>query len=376
MKWLLLPDPDLIEVVLSVPAGNHLPGDPLWIEIVAAPGDAKTEILRALDGHPDCLFLSDITRASLISGLQLEGQEASILAQFDRKVVVCKDFTTLLSQPRDQRNAILGQLRDAFDGQASKAFGTGEIKSFRAKFNMLVAVTPVIDYRAASVQALGERFLRFYPPGGESLGKVQRALLNANREPAMRRELAEVTRRVLAGATKKIPHASKAALKIVADLAHLTATSRTDVARNGYTREVLLFPSPEVGTRVAKQLLRLAQGVALLNRRDHLSEHELRIVAKVALGSIPPKRRTLLVALNEAYPEGFVPASALKEKVSLPTGTLNYTLQDLELLGILEEQPAMLKTKKGNIVPTTQWRLFPEWHSRIERAICLAYRGE
>src|SRR5262245_2946594 len=38
-------DTDAIDVVLAIPAGNHLDMDPAWLQLIAAPSSGKTELL-------------------------------------------------------------------------------------------------------------------------------------------------------------------------------------------------------------------------------------------------------------------------------------------------------------------------------------------
>ena len=47
-KWLLLADSWPVYVTLGAIAGNHLPGPPVWLGLIAPPSSAKTEILNAL----------------------------------------------------------------------------------------------------------------------------------------------------------------------------------------------------------------------------------------------------------------------------------------------------------------------------------------
>ena len=85
----------------------------------------------------------------------------SLLPKLDGKVLVIKDFTALLNMPREARQQILGDLRDAYDGNAAKAFGTHvETRRYTSKFGIMAAVTGAIDKHAAVMQQLGERFLK------------------------------------------------------------------------------------------------------------------------------------------------------------------------------------------------------------------------
>ena len=67
-KWLHLPDAMPVLAVLGTVAANQLPGDAVWLGIVAPPSSAKTEILNALRPLPDVYEAATLTPASLLSG--------------------------------------------------------------------------------------------------------------------------------------------------------------------------------------------------------------------------------------------------------------------------------------------------------------------
>jgi len=126
--WLYLEDDTVIDVILAIQVANELRTDPNWMLIIGPPSHAKTELLRSLDGHPKTCFLSNLTPSTLVSGLRFKkGQkDPSLLLTLDGKTLVLKDFTSILSMRSEAQQEILGQLREVYDGQYSKAFGTGK----------------------------------------------------------------------------------------------------------------------------------------------------------------------------------------------------------------------------------------------------------
>ena len=67
--WLLLPDPTPIYAVLGTVAANLLPGDPVWLGLIAPPSSAKTEILNSISGLPNVMQAATLTVAGLLSGV-------------------------------------------------------------------------------------------------------------------------------------------------------------------------------------------------------------------------------------------------------------------------------------------------------------------
>src|SRR5215471_11208153 len=118
---LFIPSEDLdsIDFAFAVVASNGMPGDPLWGLLVDASGGGKTELLRSLRGKPCAFFLSKLTDKTLKSGYrdpQNPGKDPSLLPQLNGKVLIIKDLSPLLSMQRNARNAIVSDLRDAYDG--------------------------------------------------------------------------------------------------------------------------------------------------------------------------------------------------------------------------------------------------------------------
>ena len=109
-----------LDVCLATVATGWTEGDALWVYVVGAPSNGKTELVRAFQGKEnDTYFLSSLTPNSLISGLK-EGKH--LLPGLNRKTLIIKDFTMTLESNRENRDALFGALRDAYDGSFAKAF--------------------------------------------------------------------------------------------------------------------------------------------------------------------------------------------------------------------------------------------------------------
>src|SRR5438552_8227182 len=66
--WLLLKDHTPVLAVLGAIGANYLPGDPVWLALIAPPSSAKTEILNATAGLPHVVRAATVTPAGLLSG--------------------------------------------------------------------------------------------------------------------------------------------------------------------------------------------------------------------------------------------------------------------------------------------------------------------
>lgn len=130
-KWLYLDDDNVLDIVFGVIVANKWDCDPVWLFLVAPPSSGKTEILRTFkksDGAnlPGFYSFSKITDHTLISGLQLGNNRGdySLLPKLDGKVVLIKDFTSVLNMRREARENVFNDLRECHDGYLEKEFGS------------------------------------------------------------------------------------------------------------------------------------------------------------------------------------------------------------------------------------------------------------
>jgi ribosomal protein L37AE/L43A len=340
-KWMNLGDPDVLDVMYGTILANRIPGDPLWTMLVAPSGGGKTECIMSLDGAPLVVSITSLTPHSLLSGSSnFNGSDPSLLPKLNGKVLTIKDLTTLLSMNQVARDEIFGILRDAYDGKTEKAFGTGLIRSYKCQFGILAGVTGVIDTLPQIHVSLGERFIKYRVRqygGVQSTDAVSRVFDNIGHEIQMREELCAASKEVLNYKTDRVPRISPRAKRKLIGMAQLVALLRTPVVRDRYTSDVSYRPSPEVGTRLAKQLTKLALGIAIYRHRPALNKDILRIVARVARDTVPSNNeiavRQLFLRRKEA--ETFT-TKELVGWTRLPSATLTRILEDLALLRIVK----------------------------------------
>lgn len=334
-KYLYLPDPYIVDVVLAVVAGTKiLDTDPLWMFLKGPPGGGKTELLNAVYDHNLTVCVSTLTPAALISGFRDPDNpdaEFSLADQLDGKTLVIKDFTTLLSGHPAARDEIFGILRDMYDGRASKAFGTGK-KEFEGKFNILAGTTSAID-QVWHLSTLGARFLE-YNLTIDRKEQTRRAMAGANNEKEMRESLANAAAGVLAGIPDYVPTIPEAIQEKTLILADLLARCRTYIHRDR-NDVVHTAPEVEVPTRIVKQLLRLGQSLALVRHKQELTEKEFDTMRKVAFDSMPSARRTLVKSLLSVKVSK--EAKYYAKECTISESVIKRHINDLHLLGIVDE---------------------------------------
>jgi hypothetical protein len=369
-RWLHLPDPSPLYVVLATIAANLHPGDPVWLLLVGPPGSGKTELLMPLVGLPDVHSAATLTEASLLSGTPQRDRAKDAKGGLLREIgtfgiIVAKDFGSVLSMHRDARAATLSALREVFDGSWTRHVGTdgGKRLHWAGKVGVLAGCTPTIDNHAAVMAAMGERFVIYRMPETDENAQFARALMHAGHEEAMRAEMGHAVRAVLVG----IDAARNREIDLAGDehtrLMHLVTLAvrcRSAVERDGYTREIELVPEPEAPGRLGLTLARLLAALTAIGvERDQA----WLIVAKVALDSMPKLRRLILEQLAGA--DGPQTTSAVAEALDHPTQTTRRGLEDLTAHGVLHRRAQ----GKGK---STFWTLSDWTRERFGSAGCNA----
>lgn len=346
-KWLHLSSTEPIEVIFGSVFANRLGGDPLWLFLVAPPGSMKSELLMSLAGGPLIHTVSSITPHALISGSNTHGgRDPSLIPRLDGKCLVIKDFTAILELNPLDRNEIFGVLRDAYDGFTEKHFGNGVVRSYRSNFGLIAGVTTKIESFAEYSSSLGERFLKYRIIMDEPTKAVSRALENVNQSEQMRKELNEIACQTLDYKLDYLPELKQEHKDKIIMLAEWCSLMRGVVSRNRYTGEVLFKPMTEVGTRLAKQLTKLALGISIFKREKKVSNESFEAVLATALSTLPDRIEEIVKQLYLHDGRGRVPEIA--EWSRFPVSTVRRVLKDLAMLNIIEYQ-GQIRVLNGNI---------------------------
>lgn len=346
-KWLHITDEDVLEIIFAFSLSEKLPGDPLWLFLIAPPGGCKTEILRAMDGR-DYYHLSDLTAKTFVSGLMLgKGDERrkidDLLPQLHQKLLIFKDFTTVLEKNRDERQEIIAQLREIYDGSYAKKFGTMDRKvRYTSRFGLLAGVTPIIDRHWKLMQQLGERFLK-YRWDEDADATTRRAQRNEGDEAMMRAEIHDAVMGFLLHL--EVPESVAFGEELLEPLilaAKFLADLRTPVSIHAGQSDFYydFIPTPERPTRLVKQLKKLCKALAVVRGRDRVTREDLLVAVKVAFSTAPQDRLAVLRAVQQhqtASIDGCTVAQ-IKKDVQLPESSIRNIVQQLVILRLLYEQ--------------------------------------
>ena len=331
-RWLWIEDEEGIRITIATAIAAMMPGDPIWLFVIDPPGALKTEICRSLTGSR-VYSVDALTPQSLISGFRAKkGERIDILPDLDGKVLIIKDFTTILNQPERIRDELLSKLRAAFDGSLEQAFGSGvKKKGYQATFGIIAAVTPVIEIYYKIHSLLGERFISV-KTGYNRQEAVKSALKQSGKEAQMRDEIRQTARAMLDFYEVECRHTNLYLtnwdIDKIAALGESVAILRSSVARD-YQRAVLYNPEAEVGTRLSKQFFRLGQALEVLGHYDYSA------IKRCGWDCVSSSRKRILECLSML---GETSTSELSEITRLSRNMVLTEGENLWLLEVLERK--------------------------------------
>jgi hypothetical protein len=372
-KWFYLPDPGPVEIVLGTVAANHLLGDPVWMLLVGGPSSGKTEPINAASDLDKVIPVSTLTEAALLSASPQKERTRHSTGGLLRQVgafgiLAVKDFTSVLSMNRNTRPALLGALREIYDGSWVRYVGTdgGQTLSWKGKAGLIGGVTSAIDSAHAVMGAMGERFMlyRLGPTDGKK--QSEKVMEGIGREQEMRRELAAAMKEFFDHVRLGETNGEACRGEWITSLANLTAVCRSVVDRDSYKREIELIHDREAPGRLTRCLSQLAAGLYSIGLN---SKRVQTLVRTVALDSMPPIRR--LVVENLAG----MPAldlDEISEAIGYPHQTTRRALEDLRCHHVLVNPEAKDDEEKEAEEPKDRkkgtaegWQMAPDWERQF-----------
>jgi hypothetical protein len=360
-KWLILADHTPIYAVLGTIAANLLPGDPVWLGLIAPPSSAKTEILNSLSLLPYIEPTATLTPAALLSGTPRrqrgKGAKGGLLPKIGEfGILVLKDFGSILSMRPEAKAEILAALREVYDGSWTRQLGTDGGKTLRwdGKIGLLFGATEAYDDHHSVIGSLGDRFLlcRLNP---QSDGLLKKALDHTGASTKlMREELATAVAGLFVNRLPDPPAVSDAEIEELDEVVTLAVRLRAHVNRDRYSREIESIHGAEGPGRLGLCLERLLAGLTVIGVDR---SRAFRIIKNIALASTPPIRLAAFHLLDE----NLATTRDIARQLRLPTITAKRALEDLTAHGLaIRERPTADDgtEQKGG---ADRWRLDPSW---------------
>jgi hypothetical protein len=358
-KWLHLDDPAPIIVTAAATIANLAAGDPVWLLLVGPPSSGKTEIVSSLVPLPYIVPAATITEAALLSGTAKRERAADatggLLRQIgDFGILLCKDFTSVLSQNHDTAKRAMAAMREVHDGVWDRPVGVdgARVLHWAGKCGFIAGVTPSYDRYSSVVNALGDRYLLLRMLEIDPDKQARAALGQNGREKEMHAELSAAMTGVITGADPAavLTPLDDTTLDKLAKLSIYGARARTGVERNGYTKDLEVIPQPEGPARLAKSLRQLYGGLVALGI-DSATRWD--ILTRIAVDCAPAIRIPLIQALlaNSAWTR----TTEIAEDASMITKTAALHLDDLALIGLAERSKESEAVNSAHMWCASDW---------------------
>jgi len=341
-KWVYLNDPLTLRIVLATFIGNYLEGAPVWLLIVSSPSSGKTEILNMLRDLNDVFEIGTFTKAALLSGTPkrevAKNAKGGLLKEIgDFGILICKDFTSVLSMNNETRLESFAALRDIYDGRMRRAFGTdgGWHTVWEGKIGFIGAVTQKIDSQHEAMSSMGERFtmFRIKTDLATSIEQARMVLSRECKKSLVRNTLRNMTKTLVDHVLefKYEPEVDDFIRERIALLASLVTCARSTIERDGYKREITHIHHIEASPRFAQALMSLFKGSILIGCNV---QEAWELAHEVGLSSMPELRRRVIWSICE---NGEMDLKGLVTVIGHPNTTVRRVCEDLVSHRILTE---------------------------------------
>jgi hypothetical protein len=334
--------------MLATTISQEMDGPPVWMFLVSPPGGSKTITLAGLTDYDKSYSTSSLTAKALISGSNEKNTaDPSLIPRLNGKVLVIKDFTSILGLRDNEKEEIFSILRDAYDGKCGKIFGNGVERTYESHFTIIAAVTPSIYEIGSRHAALGERFLKFVM--GDNLHHFQeediisRAIENVDQDTRIREELTSVTAPFLSYAFEHVkpPKLDNVMHNKIIRLAQLGARLRGTVSRDQYHADQMIGrPFAEVGSRLGIQLAKVARALAMVRGHHVVGPKEYYIVKKIMLDTVSQRSEDIVRAMWFHAKEDWLTTPEIVHITRYPNTTVHRLLEDLNLLKVVQRKGA------------------------------------
>ncbi|MCW3994954.1 MAG: hypothetical protein NWE98_02240, partial [Candidatus Bathyarchaeota archaeon] len=254
--------------------------------------------------------------------------------EFNNKTVYVKDMSDMLTGNKDERNAIFGKLRNAYDGYLEKGFGTMKTKArVDAKFGLIIGMTPIIDAYYTLSNQLGERFIkvRVAIKEDETLSSIYRG--DSDEYIKERHQLQQKIVEYLSSIDTPKYEAPPEYEELLINLAKFTASMRTAVYVNIDGDGSLHFRGErELPTRLLNQAKKLLFMLAAVRGKKQVTKEEIDFVGKTLIQT-PPLYR--IQAFYSILQEGAVNINTVARELGVRHEKAEQVIEELYFLKIV-----------------------------------------
>lgn len=356
-----LEDESVLPFLIANVIASKARGPAVWCYIIGPTSGGKTTLISTLSKIPFVEQISDLTPNTFLSGMVNSGVKTSLLDKLGKNfVVVMKDFTTIMSKSHESQEAIIAQMREIYDGHLVKHTGTGKVLEWGpgGKGTFIMATTEAIYSIQDKFADMGTRAINYVLKPQDRIATTKRSLSKSHK---LETEMVMIQEEVYKFVMEKIDQLPREFPPIDEDfedeivtIADFCGMCRSVVKRD-FRGEKNLALSAEMPTRIARQLLAIAQTMQFVY--GEMNDSIKNTVYKVAFDSISKQRKMILENLTK-YTKANIMGMA--NNTNYPPDLVRSWAEDLNMFGVVK------RTHDG----TEFWSLKPEY-----RELMLKYTG-
>jgi hypothetical protein len=330
----------------------------LWVFVTGVPSSVKTDLLFLFSKVSLVYEVDALTENVFSSGyVAADGSPGhDLLAYLDGRCLIVKDYSSLFGLNRETVKKILSDLCNIYDGKFEKFSPTRGLISYQASFSHVGAITPLSLARHSEyLSIIGPRFLTYRVP---------------ELTEEMRRRGFEIA---WSGSRKEdLEHAQMMASgyleQLVSDLGGLKEKLRPESEETraridlysqflSQVRGIAIYKSKsfeneegkvvrydeiteiqvEQPWRAFQQIRTLGRSLALVRRKEEVTEEELQTIRAVVLSSMPPERAKCLECFSDVKNPFGISTRELQEGTKKTFPTCSRILRELTALDVLEK---------------------------------------
>jgi hypothetical protein len=355
---------DVTEITIATVLNAKRSEDGLiWPLVVGEPSTGKTETVQGVKQEHTVTFLDSLTDKAFITGfVDSNGNSPpDLLKDLDGKCLIIKDLAPLFSAREEIVKGVLGAMVSIYDGSYARQTGTRQRVEYEARFSCIGCITPQgIEKHQRYMREMGSRFLFYRVP------------------PLTEQEEKEGMDRIMNDPTRKAK-IDQYRLLCSSYLHELVENQLPSIIPNPDQKEMLQnfaalvsrgraigIGSGDPGFqkegpfRLLSQFKALAINLAHTHRRSVITDHEMELVRRVALSTIPPNRMSVLALFQN--PSNLTPTNGLTVagcgKAGIASSTAQGLLDELVDLEILRKDTSQ---KAHEYMPLAEFAEILSW---------------